>query len=359
MKARKSVFWKIYLVIVALFLAILAILVIMGVNWMRGYEAAQPKHLAKETFEKVFSDFDASSYVDMCHSDESEFETKDNIVAYLKNSVEGKELDYMRVSSADKSVFKYIVKAGDEKIASFTLTEKKDGKSKFKEYEAGGYEVFTGSKTAVTVTAPKGYSVYINGVKAGDSCIIEKDIETDSCKHVPDGVSGIYLEKYKITGLINTPTVTATDAAGNSAEVKSGENGAYTVVLNSNETLKSEYNDHILKAIKKYAVYMQYDSTVAVMGFGQIKGYFDPSSELYEDIRTVENNFVIEYSSYEFADEETSEYVRYDDNTFSCRVSFTHILHRTGNPDYKDFLDMTVYLRNVNGKYLIYAMSQN
>lgn len=359
MKAKKSVFWKIYWAVVALFLVALAVLVIMGINWMRGYEAAQPKHLAKETFEKVFADFDADSYVDMCNSSSSKFETKENIVAYLENAASGKTLEYMRVSSTDKTTYKYIVKAEDEKIASFLLKEKENSKSKFKEYEAGGFEVFTGSKSAVTVTAPKGYKVYVNGVKVGEDCITEKDIETDSCKHMPEGVSGVYLEKYKVTGLISTPVITATDAAGSSAEVTSEKNGVYSVTLNSDEALKNEYNDYILEAIKKYAVYMQYDSTVAVMGFGQIKGYFDPSSELYEDIRTVENNFVIEYSSYEFADEKTSEYVRYDDNTFSCRVSFTHILHRTGNPDYKDFLDMTVYLRNVNGKYLIYAMSQN
>ena len=360
MAAKKSVFWKIYFVILALFAVALIVGVFVLINWLRGYENAQPKHLAKETFDSVFANFDAEKYMDMCeNSGSSQFETRENVVAYLKEATDGKTLEYMRVSSADKSTYKYIVKAGDAKIASFLLTEDTSSKSKFKDYKAGDFEVYTGSKSAVTVTAPKGYKVFVNGVEAGESCITEKDIKTPSCDHMPDGVTGTLCEKYKVTGLIATPEVTATDAGGAAAEVKSEKTGVYTVELNSDEALKSEYNDYVLEAIKKYAVYMQYDSSVAVMGFGQIKGYFDPSSELYEDIRTVENMFVIEYTSYEFANEETSEYVRYDDNTFSCRVSFTHILHRRGSSDYKDFLDLTIYLRNVNGKYLIYDMSQN
>jgi hypothetical protein len=88
--------------------------------------------------------------------------------------------------------------------------------------------------------------------------------------------------------------------------------------------------------------------------WANVKEYFDPSSKLYNSIRTSETSFVIDHSGYRFENESASEFYAYDENTFSCRVSFTQVLTKKGKPDYKDNIDMTVYLRKVGDKFLIY-----
>lgn len=357
MRRNKSLFWMIYRIVLVVFAVILIAASVYVIRLLKDYEASQPKYAAEAVYEKYFKNFDASAYIDICKSS-SVFENKDALVSYLNDTVKGQEIKYMKVSSSDKDVIKYIVKAGDTKFASFTLSADTEKSEKFTQYTASDFELFTSSKTKITVEAPENYKIFINGTELGEEYIKERDIKSESCDHMPEGVRGIYYTKYAVSGLISEPEVTAKTADGTAAEVVAN-NGTYRVQVQNDAVLQEQQKDRILEACKKYAVYMQYDSTVAVMGFGQIKGYFDPSSELYEDIRTVENMFVIEYSSYEFADEKTSEFVRFDDNTFSCRVSFTHILHRRGAEDYKDYLDLTLYLRNVNGEYLIYDMSQN
>ncbi len=357
MVKNKSIFWTIYRIVLVVFAVFLiAAAVVLG-RWLKNYEASQPKYAAEAVFEKYFKNFDASAYVDICEAS-SVFEEKETLVSYLNDITKGQEIQYMKVSSTDKDTIKYIVKAGDTKFASFNLVEDTSKDGKFTEYTASGFELYTSSDTRITIEAPEDYTVLVNNTELSEDYIKEKDIKSESCDHMPDGVRGTYYTKYSVSGLIAEPEVTAKTPVGTAAEVTL-ENGTYRVSLVNDTELQNAHKDRILEACEKYAVYMQYDSTVAVMGFNQIKGYFDPQSELYEDIRTVENMFVIEYSSYEFADEKTSDFIKYDDNTFSCRVSFTHILHRRGAEDYRDYLDLTLYLRNVDGEYLIYDMSQN
>ena len=83
---------------------------------------------------------------------------------------------------------------------------------------------------------------------------------------------------------------------------------------------------------------MQYDSKVAAMRFGSVAPYFD---------------------RYEIKDEKASDFIRYDENTFSCRVTLTHILYRRGMDDYIDHIDITFYARQNDGVILIYDMDNN
>ena len=57
--------------------------------------------------------------------------------------------------------------------------------------------------------------------------------------------------------------------------------------------------------------------------------------------------------------EKAFDFVRYDDNTFSCRVTLTHILYRRGMDNYVDPIDITFYAHETDGKVLIYDMDSN
>lgn len=356
---KLSLFWKIFIpIVIAVFAAVNIALV-----WFRGfladYEDAQPKHVAADVFNTYFSPFDSEKYLELCADSVCEFETADDIVEYLKGITNGQELSYNRVTTGIDGTYKYVVKAGDTKFASFSLVADSGKSGRFKKYKPDSYELYVSAKMKKKVEIPKGYLLFVNSKLVGDEYITKNDIETDSCSHMPEGVSGTYYTRYVVKGLLNEPQISVTDASGEAAETETLANGTVRAAVVSDKALAEEQTAYVTEAAEKYAVYMQFDSQNAAMYFSSISKYFDPSSELYESVRTVENGFVIEYDSYDFENVKCSEFVKYNDATFSCRVSFTQVLHRRGAEDYKDYLDLTLYFRDVNGKYLIYDMGSN
>jgi hypothetical protein len=72
-----------------------------------------------------------------------------------------------------------------------------------------------------------------------------------------------------------------------------------------------------------------------------------------------ENTFVWDHNGYSFENEKVSEFMRYNENTVSCRISFTHLLHKHGREDYKDVTDITYFAEKIDGEYYIFARYNN
>ena len=72
---------------------------------------------------------------------------------------------------------------------------------------------------------------------------------------------------------------------------------------------------------------------------------------------------VIDHDSYEFKDVNLDEFYNWgtisDGDVISCRISFLHILHRSGRDDFLDVVDMTVFLRKTDDGYKIYKWYNN
>ena len=354
---EKSSFWRVFKVVLLIAVVLVVIGEIYLVMILKDYEAAQPKYVAEDTFNTYFKNFDADSYAEKCSMGEG-YASPEDVAKVLHDITDGKEIKYYRVSNGMEKSFKYIVKADDVKFASFKLVEDTEAVSKFTAYKADDFEVFVNAGETVNIEAPEGYKVYLNGNELGEEKISEKDIKTDDSTHLPENVKGILYNRYTVSGILGDPEVKVTDGKGAEATVEKLKNGNFKAGVIYDESLKKQYNDWILKGMKRYAEYMQHSSNNPVT-FGEISVYFDPSSDLYEDIKTEENMFVWDYDSVEYENDETSCYTVYDENTFSCRTTFVQILHKTGEQDYKDHLDLTLYLRKVGDDYLIYDMAQN
>ena len=356
-RKERSLFWKIYRIVLIVAIALLVIGLIYLTTVLKDYEAVQPKHVAQEVFDTYFKNFDAEKYAQTCSLD-SAFESKEAIADALKTITDGKEIKYYRVSNGMEKSYKYIVKAGDTKFASFKLVEDKDAGTRFTSYKATDFQLFVSTGKGVSAEVPSGYKLYINGVEVGEDKITQKDVKTDESLHIPDDVKPISYNKYTVSGLMTEPEIKVTDASGKEASVDKTGEGTYKAYPVSDEKLHDEYHEWILKGMKRYAEYMQHSSNNPVT-FREISVYFDPSSDLYEDIKTEENMFVWDYDSVTYENDDTGNYIKYDENTFSCRVTFIQVLHKSGKDDYKDHLDLTLYLRNVDGDFLIYDMAQN
>lgn len=350
MSEKKSfpVFYAVYFGV--LFVAVIA--VVIGLGWFRGwlaeYESAQPVHIADQVFDMYFKSKNFDLLVQKTDTSDR-LEDPATVASYLHSQYDSAELTYNSVTASDDSTLKYIVKNGDYKIASFTL--KKSGETTrrgFEYYEPDKFEIFYAAENDCTILAPEASSVFVNDIALPDKYLTDTDIVLDS-ERVPDGLLPVKYKKYKVTGLIYEPSVrVSTGDQVNDIEY-TPETRTYTAGLPNDTALEAEHKEFVLKAVEEYAKYMQSDST-----WGAVRPYFDSTTDLYTSIRTVEQYFVIDHDAYRFEDEYVGQFYSYDDNTLSCRVTVWHVLENRGQPDFRDRISMTVYLRRVGDRFLIF-----
>ena len=348
---------KFYLVLIICW----AVALFIAWGYLADYESVQPKYVAEDVFEKYFETGDYLSIIKHSSLNKSKFETDEMLADYIFSLTEGKELSYYSISSGmDKGSAKYAVKYtdGDKEIkfASFTLSVRDEKSEKgFSKYELDGFELFYSADTSVNIKVIKGAVPYVNGVALDESHIIEDNVSHESNAHMPEGVDGIKFTVYCLDGLTTAPEVKVCDADGNEIELGFVESdNLYYTKLVYDEVLKAEQSEFVIEAAKKFAAYMQNDTTLA-----KLNPYFEKGTALYNSIRSTLQWAVIDHDSYDFEDVEATDFYRYDENTFSCRVKLTHILQRKRLEDYRDTMDATFYLRKVNGKYLIYDSTNN
>lgn len=355
---------KFYLVLIicwVLALVALAVGLFIVRGYLADYESVQPKYVADEVFEKYFETGDYLSIIKHSSLNKSKYETDEILADYISSLTEGKELSYYSISSGmDTDSAKYAVKytdgEKDYKVASFTLSVSDEKSEKgFSKYALDSFELFYSTDVSVNIKAIKGSVPYVNGIPLDESHITEDNVSHESNAHMPEGVEGIKFTMYSLQGLTTAPEVKVCDAQGNEIELGFVESDKlYYTKLVYDDVLRAEQSEFVIEAAKNFAAYMQNDQALA-----KLSPYFEKGTALYNSIRSTLQWAVIDHDSYDFENIETSNFYRYDENTFSCRVKLTHILKRKRLEDYRDTMDATFYLRMVDGKYLIYDSTNN
>lgn len=350
-KKKIPVFYITLAAVVIVFVVILQIFLGIVREYLADYESSLPQYEAEKVFQKYYADGNYLDLVQASNESVTVFESPLVIAQYLAEYTTGKTLSYSSISTGLDTDIKYIVKADNVKISSFTLRHSGQKSAKgFDLYEVTAFEIFSAGNQSVRITVPVGDMVYINDVPVSDDFLTGNTTNHISCEHMPAGVSGIVYNEYLIEGLYAVPdSIRVLTADQMEVPVTEIESGVYHADIQYSEALQAEFSDYVIEAAQTLAAYMQNDSW-----FGNISPYIDPESELYTNIRTSETYWVIDHNSYSFENVRTSEFYAYDENTFSCRVGFTHVLHRNYSQDYKDYLDMTFYLRKIGDKFLIY-----
>ena len=152
---------------------------------------------------------------------------------------------------------------------------------------------------------------------------------------------------------MTAPTVTAIAPDGSSADViADSANKSFTVMLNSDKALESEYAEYAMNVAKEYSKMMEADSY-----WGAVSVYFDPDSDIYQNVYESAQTtmFVIDHNGYRFEDETIGSFYKYNDDVFSCRIKFTHVLV-SGTQEYKDYFDSTLIFRKNGDTYKVCGM---
>ena len=278
-----------------------------------------------------------------------------DVLEYLDGVIDPDDITYYETASeTGKNV--YNVVSNNLKIASVELTLAEKGeKDRFAGYELSKISLTIGGSSAVSVKAPEGYFVFVNGYELTDEYLTGETEVTESCKHMYGDAKGITYVTYTIEGFFGDPKVTAKGADRmEGAKVSCDETGIFYTVEPLYAEPSDEISEMILAASEYYAAYMQGD-----VPFGRVSPYLDRESLLYENVRTADTRWVVDHNGYSTEDPEISEFYYYSDDVFSCRVKFTHVLHGYGGSRYEEHFDETFYLRNVDGKFLIYDSYNN
>lgn len=346
------VFYSLYALMILAFVIALSCAVTVLQNWLVRYEASQPVYKCEEVFAELFADPDWEAIYELSGTEDTAFEGKAAYAKFMTNLVGDSKLTYLETSAGLSGGKKYIVRLGEEKIATFTLRSEEVAQTEIPQWELGSVEIFFTCRHSVTVEKLPEQTIYINGVALDDSYTI-RTLETTAEGYLPEGVHGYRLEQQMITGLLAEPEVTVKDADGNDVPVtRDPETGIYRVPVSLMEATDAE-KQVALKAIQAYAKYM-----IRANGIDAVGACFDTNSEIYDVIRKYEAWTMQSYDSYAFTEPEYSDFYRYSDELFSIRIKLQLNVKRTNGSIKPYDLNSTLFLqKQADGRYLAIDMT--
>ena len=359
---RIPLFWVIYFGVTAT--AILVVIVALQVikDRLVEYEAVQPKYVAAEVFSRYFEPIQYEELLADARYDAGTAEPQE-IVEYLQGEVGSSPLTYSIGTSNEPNEMRYIVKAGAKQFASINLRlSENQSQHGFDTYEFSYIELYLNTEDMtepiefmITIEAPSFCSVMVDGQLLSEEFIVSKPIRTDFMPSYLQDVEGVEYAVYTIEGLTELPEeVLVTDPEGQNAEISFDENtDTYTAGVIYSQTLAEEYSGFGTEAMEKYAEYVQASDTV---GLNSIKGYFDTDSDLYADVVAAGGSrwMVLDWDNVSYEDVSVGEFYAHTPEMFSCHISFTQLLHRTGREDYTDYVDKYVFLHLTDNGYKIF-----
>ena len=326
-------------------------------KYLADYEATRPKYTVENIFKEYFEapDFVTLTEKAGCNISDS-FNKQEDLIKYFENLTKDKNITHVYVAGSDKT--KVNVKADGKKFAAFTVKKSsKPSEYGFDVYELDEIKLFYSADHSVKFRIPFNYKAMVNGVLLTDEHKTKTGITDDKRETIPEGTYKFSYDEYEVKGLILPPEFALYDSKNNEVTAKyDEENNIYTADFVYDDTLKTQHESFVLEAAEKYAGRIQ-NSGVTM---NTIKKYFEYGTETYERIRLNPNSFVWDYDSYHFENESTGNYYAYDENTFSCNVEMIQVMCKKGQKDYREKINVTLYLRcGEDGKYMIYDLQTN
>ena len=348
MESKKMpLFYKIYFSLLVIFVIALAVSCVLLKNFISEYNEGIHETVSQRFFNDNFVKLNVDSIISLSGTKPCDFETADDISNFIKTNLENDNLSYTSVSNiGDDITKKYIVKSGDYKIATYTLIPDENN-----DYYVNSLILHLPANLKKSFKLLDSSKLYINGVEVDNSYITETS-DHENAAFLPDNVISPKWVTYSVTGLTSEPEYKVVDRNGNTPELT--ENSGILSECIIYDTEETEITNRLLEAAKQYAKCMQNDASKA-----SVLKYFKKNTDLYNSIRSAENMFVWDHSGYSFEDVSVSEFMRYDENTVSCRITFLHLLYKAGREDYKDLTDITYFAEKINGEYLIFARYNN
>ncbi len=345
------VFFLLYFLGITVFFVGLYQAVLFLNGWLTDYEAAQPKVKCQQVFEELFAQPDWESLYQRALCQDTAYETSAHYGAYMRAKQAGQELRYYETSAGLSDDKKYVVTLGEEKIAAFTLTSRRQEANAIPEWELGSVELFFSRREAVKILTEPDCTVYVNGVALSQAQVIQT-LHTQAENYLPEGVHGLRQQWMYVDGLLVAPEVTAVDAEGNAVElVYERESNTYVQVSSVTE-MTQEQADTVVRAAKTYCRFMIRQESLYNMS-----KLFDQDSEIYQTI-SGRGPWTHTYKSYRFTEPELRNYYRYSDTLYSVMLKMSLYVTSTWDSEKEFPLESTFFLeQQEDGRWLVNNMT--
>lgn len=326
----KIVFYSIYAGFILTFFVVLFAVLGPLKAWLTEYEASQPNYAREQVFQQLFQSRDWKTLYEKAEETGTLFEGAEEFAAYMEEKVGQQELQCLETSAGLSGDKKFIVKVGEEKIATFTLTGGSDSQLEIANWELGKVELFYTRQESVQVEKFPGQTVYINGIPLDDSYVIQKTT-TVADTYLSGDLQGYRKELVKVQGLLCQPKVEVKNPDGSVATLTfDQEQSTYTQqapVMEPTEAQK-ELAKNAMEAYGKFMI-RKADRT-------EVAKWFEKGGEAYKTISSSETSWVQSFSSYTFTAPTFTSFYQYSEDCYSIMVEMVLEVKRS-NGSVKEF----------------------
>ena len=341
-KKKISLFYIILPVFLLLLLAVFLFIRFAVLRpWLVRFETSQPKYASQEVFAELFSPADWNKIYDLAGLEED----RERFIRAMEEMTGEQTLTMVETSAGLSGDRRYIVKAGTDNLAVFTLVSEEQDKQV--SWKLGGLELLMGrNPDVVLVRTLAGQRVLVDGAELGESCQVQTT-ETAAERYLPEGVHGRRTILWQSQG----NDVTVLDENGSEVPLTLDTDSGCFIVEEPDEVPTREERDALIGAAEVYAMYM-----IRAANSAQLQKYFDSESAIYQTIRSSEI-WIKTPSGHSFSNETVGEFCRYGEDMFSARVSM-HMDVKRGNGTTKPYeVDSTLFFHRKNGAWRAFEMT--
>ena len=330
-KIKKQKFKK-SIIIYSVVLALVTVLIwVVYYNKLKNYDVATPGNTIEAVVDKYVKDGFKDLYDDVKLS--NEFEEEWMLSDYLKEITTTYEVQYKLATSQDNEAV-YELSANGNKFAKMHLTNMATEDSDTDEWKLTLFEVseYLPVTNSYTITAPYNSVVYVNGIKLNSTYFKTQKVPVEILKNVETEMKAmVYNTVYEVKGFYNLPTIEVQDAKGNKLEVVEGSR-EFTAKYSESKETTDEFKQYVTDIMHAYARYY-------VKIADNINYYIRTKTNAYDMIK---NATRYEYSdgmieSAKFNTYEVSEFIRYADDCYTCRVKYEYAVKVVNKNDKEIF----------------------
>lgn len=362
-KRRIPIFWPCFTVFV-LILVSFWIYILNYVNQcLVTYEAAQPEYVIEGLVEEIKNGNAESLFT--FTATQNRFEDADIAKNRFLTSLTDKEITFEQDAASYNALAPtYKLFADKEPFATITLKETSSYPLMFiltvQSWEVAETKPVLDSPTeSVTIKVPDTFTVYVNGIPLKETELTGNSWEIEDFVYASEYVTVPKYIEYHVTELFNAPDVAVKDAYGNSVGYTQSGN---QIEISSFEDIEmdAELSAYVLQNAKDYSNFFSKDLAGCRNSVKCISHMFPENSyylELAENYRLHDMWMYSSHKTPSFSDELVSEYIRYNENFFSCRIYFQKHMELTRTGELRtDITDSTFYYVKIGDNWVIADM---
>lgn len=287
----------------------------------------------------------------------SEYEKPDNIQSTLDSKIADKTVSYERAENFSDRKPSYNIKAGEELIGQVSLVQKSESDDfgfHMCELENASLMMDDVEFRSVTIVAPMGADVYVNGQVLSDTYVVEeKEFSSLVAKKAIDksGVSHGTVT-YRIDNLLEEPDLEV-KVDGESYDFEIAEEGNYALYTYASPELVERVTNGVLEGGRLYIKNLN-----NLVGFGSISPYLVYGSDAYNNISSAQQGigWAGAPSELEIVEAEIVEIQFYSENYFTAKTHYNvHRVYR--GVTYDEDMDFELLYENVGDHWYISSFS--